>query len=188
MNLKLLDGCWDVEVFLDRSAPGHDDNVFVRIREECDERLRILRVNQATIGLTAAQARELARGLLEVAAGDEAAATEEAWRSEERRRPARSRVEASRDRPRFTKTQGRYLAFIQAYMKLHGRAPAEAEFQHYFRVSPPSAHQMIVTLERKGLISRVPGAARSIRLAVPADQIPPLDVPPPSTPPPPWFS
>jgi DNA-binding MarR family transcriptional regulator len=34
--------------------------------------------------------------------------------------------------------------------------------QRHFQVSPPSVHQMIVTLERNGLIRRQPGAARRI--------------------------
>jgi hypothetical protein len=68
--------------------------------------------------------------------------------------------------PRFTKTQGQYLAFIYSYMKVHRQAPAEADLQDYFRVSAPSVHEMIKTLERNGLIERTPGRARSIRLLV----------------------
>lgn len=37
-----------------------------------------------------------------------------------------------------------------------------------------SVHQMILTLERRGLITRIPGKARSIRLAVPPEKLPPL--------------
>ena len=55
-----------------------------------------------------------------------------------------------------------YLAFIRHYTKLHGRSPSETEMQGYFRVTPPSVHQMVVTLESRGLISRTPGKARSI--------------------------
>jgi len=47
--------------------------------------------------------------------------------------------------------------------------------QRYFRVTAPSVHQMILTLERRGLISRVPGQPRSIRVLVPKDQIPQLE-------------
>jgi DNA-binding MarR family transcriptional regulator len=75
----------------------------------------------------------------------------------------------------FTKLQGRYLAFIAAYTKLNRRAPAEADFQRYFEVTPPSVHNMIVTLERRGLIKRTPGRSRSIEISVPAGQIPLLD-------------
>ena len=72
-----------------------------------------------------------------------------------------------------TDKQGQYLAFIY-YSKIHGRAPAEAEMQPYFRVPPPAVHQMILTLEARGLIERTPGQARSLRLLVPPDQLPNL--------------
>ena len=76
---------------------------------------------------------------------------------------------------RFTKKQGQYLAFIYNYTKIHGRPPAEWEMARYFRVTPPAVHQMILTLERKKLIERRPGQARSIRLLVPNEDIPQLD-------------
>jgi Mn-dependent DtxR family transcriptional regulator len=75
----------------------------------------------------------------------------------------------------FTKLQGQYLAFIVAYTKLNLRAPAEADFQRYFEVTPPSVHTMILTLERRKLITRTPGRARSIEVAIPNGQVPPLD-------------
>lgn len=56
-----------------------------------------------------------------------------------------------------TAKQGQYLAFIYYYTKLNGRAPSEADMQRYFRVTPPSVHQMVVTLEANGLIERTPG-------------------------------
>ena len=74
----------------------------------------------------------------------------------------------------FTDKQGQYLAFIHTYGLLNRQAPAEADFQRFFLVTPPAVHQMIVTLERNGLISRVPGQARSIQLLVPAEKLPPL--------------
>jgi DNA-binding MarR family transcriptional regulator len=46
--------------------------------------------------------------------------------------------------------------------------------QHYFRVSPPYVHQMIMTLEKRGLIERTPGQARSIRLLIPREELPDL--------------
>jgi hypothetical protein len=75
---------------------------------------------------------------------------------------------------RYTHQQGQYLAFIFYYTKIHGRAPAEAEMQTYFNVSPPSAHQMILTLEAKRLIERTPGQARSIRLLLAREHMPDL--------------
>lgn len=76
--------------------------------------------------------------------------------------------------PRFTRTQGQYLAFIYNYTKIHGRAPAESDLQLYFRVSAPSVHEMIKTLERNALIERTPGQARSIRLLVQPEHLPRL--------------
>jgi DNA-binding MarR family transcriptional regulator len=74
----------------------------------------------------------------------------------------------------FTEKQGQYLAFIHAYVLLNGRPPAEADMQRHFRVTPPSVHRMVVELERRGLIRRQPGQARSITLTVAADRLPPL--------------
>jgi len=75
----------------------------------------------------------------------------------------------------FTKLQGQYLAFAVAYTKLHRRSPAEADFQRYFGVTPPSVHNMLVTLERHGLIRRIAGRARSIEVLVPTNDIPTLE-------------
>ena len=74
----------------------------------------------------------------------------------------------------FTDKQGQYLAFIYYYSKIHGTSPSEAELQQYFRVSPPSVHQMILTLERRGLIERTPGQARSIHLLISREELPDL--------------
>jgi Mn-dependent DtxR family transcriptional regulator len=66
-----------------------------------------------------------------------------------------------------------YLAFIHRYQtKNYGRSPAEADIQRHMLVSGPSVHQMIVALERKGLIVRTPGQARSIQLLVPPESLP----------------
>jgi len=75
----------------------------------------------------------------------------------------------------FTAKQGQYLAFIFHYTKLHRVAPSELDMQDYFRVSAPSVHQMVITLEKNGLIERTPGRARSIRVLVPLEQLPPLE-------------
>lgn len=79
------------------------------------------------------------------------------------------------DKNTFTKLQGRYLAYIATYTKLHRRPPAEADLQKFFGVTPPSVHDMILTLEKRGLITRTPGRARSIEVLVPQDQLPALD-------------
>ena len=77
----------------------------------------------------------------------------------------------------FTPKQGQYLAFISAYIRIFRRPPAEADMQRYFRVTPPSVHQMVVTLERTGLIRRQPGVARSIEVLVDQELLPALPWP-----------
>ena len=74
----------------------------------------------------------------------------------------------------FTEKQGQYLAYIYAYTRLHRRPPAETDMQQYFRVSPPSVHQMVLTLERKSFIRRKPRIARSIELLVDRKHLPDL--------------
>jgi DNA-binding MarR family transcriptional regulator len=74
----------------------------------------------------------------------------------------------------FTEKQGQYLAFIWAYTQINGQAPAERDLQRYFGVTPPSVHQMVLTLERARLIRRQPGVARSIELLVDHNSIPTL--------------
>lgn len=78
------------------------------------------------------------------------------------------------ERARFTDLQGQYLAFIHAYTRVNGQPPAEADLQRYFRVTPPSVHQMLMTLTRKGFIRRTPGQARSLELLLDADALPRL--------------
>jgi hypothetical protein len=75
----------------------------------------------------------------------------------------------------FTAKQGQYLAFIYWFTKIHRQAPAEADLQRYFRVSAPGVHEMILTLERRGLITREPGKARSISLRVARTELPELE-------------
>jgi repressor LexA len=77
--------------------------------------------------------------------------------------------------PPYTAKQGQYLAFIYYFTKIHGEPPSEAEMQRYFRVTPPSVHQMVLSLESKGLIARTPGKARSIRLLVDRADLPDLE-------------
>lgn len=58
-------------------------------------------------------------------------------------------------KPDYTSRQGQVLAFIHYYTKLNGRPPAENDMAHYFKITRPSAHQIVATLERRGLIERV---------------------------------
>src|SRR4051812_50183807 len=64
--------------------------------------------------------------------------------------------------PGLTERQGQYLAFIDAYTRVNGRPPAEADLQRHFGVSAPSVHRMVVTLERAGLIRRRSGGGATI--------------------------
>ena len=77
--------------------------------------------------------------------------------------------------PRYTDKQGQYLAYIYYYTKIHGQPPAEADMQQYFGVTPPSVHQMVVNLERNGLIARTPRVSRSIRLLLDRKDLPDLE-------------
>jgi len=77
-------------------------------------------------------------------------------------------------KPIFTDKQGQYLAFIHAYTLVIGRPPAEADMQRFFAVTPPSVHQMVLTLERQRLIRRKPGIARSFELLVDPEILPKL--------------
>ena len=86
---------------------------------------------------------------------------------------------ATRRDPGFTEKQGQYLAFIYTYSHMFRRAPAETDMQRHFQVTPPSVHQMILTLERAGLIRRQPGVARSIEVLVAPECLPLLRHPQP---------
>lgn len=83
-------------------------------------------------------------------------------------RPAISRLDVS-------PIQGQYLAFIHSYTRLHSRAPAESDIQAYFQTSAPSVHGMLKTLEKKKLISRRTGVARSTQLLLAPHEIPELE-------------
>ena len=77
-------------------------------------------------------------------------------------------------KPSFTPKQGQYLAFIDAYTRVNRQPPAERDIQRYFGLTPPTVHQMILTLERARLIRKTPGAPRSIEVLVPPEQLPVL--------------
>jgi repressor LexA len=75
-------------------------------------------------------------------------------------------------KPAYTERQGQYLAYLHQYSILNGCGPSEADMQRFFQVTPPSVHQMVLMLERRGLIQRIPGQARSITLIVPPESLP----------------
>jgi len=73
---------------------------------------------------------------------------------------------------RFTARQGEMLAFIHRFTAKQGVAPSFEEIASHFGTSSPSVNGMVKTLERRGLLSRVPGVARSLRVLVPASLLP----------------
>lgn len=81
------------------------------------------------------------------------------------------------DHPAFTALQGQYLAFIRAYTLLHREPPAEVDMQRFFRVTAPTVHGMVLTLAKRGLVERVPGRARSLRVLIPREKLPALEDP-----------
>jgi repressor LexA len=87
----------------------------------------------------------------------------------------RRRTPVTHEAKPFTPKQGQYLAFIYYFTKIHGKAPAEADLQRFFRVTPPVMHQMIKTLAARRFIEREPGTARSIRLRLTRAQLPDLE-------------
>lgn len=80
-------------------------------------------------------------------------------------------------KPPYTELQAQYLAYLHQYGILNGCAPSEADMQRFFQVTPPTVHQMVLTLERRGFIRRVPGQARSITPTVPPESLPLLKRP-----------
>ena len=77
-------------------------------------------------------------------------------------------------KPAPTERQSQFLAYIHQYSLVNGCAPAEADMQRFFQITPPSVHSMVLTLERRGFIQREPGQARSITLLVPPESLPTL--------------
>jgi SOS-response transcriptional repressor LexA len=75
----------------------------------------------------------------------------------------------------FTVRQGEYLAFIHSYTTKVGVSPSFEDIARHFGTAPPNVNGMIKTLEKRGLLSRVPGAARSLRVLVPAEVLPGSD-------------
>lgn len=78
--------------------------------------------------------------------------------------------------PKYTAKQEQYFAFIYYYAKVHGHAPAAADGHDHFRSTPPAGiPKMILTLEWRGLTTRTPAVARSIRLTLPRTELPDLE-------------
>lgn len=76
-----------------------------------------------------------------------------------------------------TRQQGQFLAFIREYMMRNeaGIAPTHAILQQFFNLTAPSVNSMLIRLEKRGFVRRVPGKARAIELTISTDRIPQLD-------------
>jgi repressor LexA len=85
----------------------------------------------------------------------------------------------SRRRDGPTRQQGQFLAFIREYMMRNeaGVAPSHADLQRFFNLTPPSVNSMLIRLEERGFIRRIPGKARAIEITLRSDSIPPLERP-----------
>ena len=78
-----------------------------------------------------------------------------------------------------TRQQGQFLAFIREYIRRNqaGVAPRHADLQRFFNLTAPSVNSMLIRLEQRGFIRRIPGQARAIEISCPPDFIPSLDRP-----------
>lgn len=117
----------------------------------------------------------LAHSLLESLDEDAGYRADQTFGHTDQESAALSEPAVSDTKPRYTPKQGQYLSFIYYYTKIHGLPPSEADMQRYFRVSPPAVHQMILNLQARGLIERVPRAPRSVRLTMPRSDLPDLE-------------
>jgi len=79
----------------------------------------------------------------------------------------------------ITRRQGEFLSFILRYTQKNGIAPSYEDMATHFGISSPSVNGMMKTLERNGFISRVPGAARTVRVEVRPEDLPEGDFAPP---------
>lgn len=66
-----------------------------------------------------------------------------------------------------TKRQAEILSFIRAFTDRWSVPPSFEEIARHFHISTPSVSNMIKTLEARGFITRLPGAARTLRVLLP---------------------
>ncbi len=76
---------------------------------------------------------------------------------------------------RLTHKQGQLLAYVYYYTKVHRIPPAENEIARFLGIQGPSAHQMILRLEKRGCLSRTPGQPRKLNVLLPREEIPDLE-------------
>jgi hypothetical protein len=179
MIITVQNQTWELHVTSSASAKARDGvNVEVRHKPSIGE--RVMPWGGIRFGLSKAEAFQIAHALMEATDvnrdGSLTVAAPNCSQARDPVEPARRKLNAWKlgQEPRFTPTQGKYLAFIQRYFSKYGVAPAYSDIQRHFLVSAPSVNAMMQTLARRGLISRTPGAARSIRLLLPAEELPKL--------------
>ena len=181
MKLTVRDRTWEVEVW--PASPERAANaVYLEVRHKPRHEVASMVPHGIRFGLTEAEVNRIAHALIEAATGNGAMDILRAFREKAERALVNStqnprgsagvREPTAEPQPHFTKTQGRYLAFIHRYIAKFGQAPAEADIQRHFLVSALSVNAMMQTPTRKGLISRVPGIPRSVKLLVPAHLLP----------------
>jgi hypothetical protein len=68
--------------------------------------------------------------------------------------------------PRPTARQAEYLAFIRAFTQRWGIPPSFEEIGRHFMTTAPSVNSMVKMLEARGFLTRIPGAARTLRVLV----------------------
>ena len=76
---------------------------------------------------------------------------------------------------RLTRKQGQLVAYVYYYTKVHRIPPSENEITAFLGVYGPSAHQMILRLEAAGVLARIPGQPRTIRILLTRQEIPDLE-------------
>ena len=172
MTITVLNRTWEIEVW--PAGPKQAPNaVYLQVRHKPAYGGPNLLPGGIRFGLTEAEVHRIAHALIEATTDSRESATdilrslrEQTEKAEIPSQPAPQPI--GPNKCGFTKTQGRYLAFIHRYITKFGRAPAESDIQRHFLVSAPSVNAMMQTLTKKGFISRIPGVARSIQLRVPA--------------------
>lgn len=78
---------------------------------------------------------------------------------------------------RLTKRQEEILAFITAYQRENMICPSLEEISDHFQIAVSSVFDHMEALEKKGVIERIPGQARSIRLTGEERQLKALTIP-----------
>lgn len=176
MAITVLDRTWEIEVWpaTRKQAPNA---VYLQVRHKPKQGRPDLLPGGIRFGLTEAEVHRIAHALIETTTGSRESATDilHSWRKRTEQAaisPEATPTPMASNKGAFTKTQGRYLAFIHRYITKFGQAPAESDIQRHFLVSAPSVNSMMQTLTKKGFISRVPGVSRSIRLLVPPRILP----------------